>query len=101
MTDNDRLVLVTGAGGFLASHIVKQLLEHNYRVRGSVRNINDKNEVSFLKYLIENKKYPLEICEADLVDERSWINAVKDCAYVIHTASPVLNYVPDDANEVI
>ena len=100
MTDN-KLVLVTGAGGFLASHIVKQLLEQGYRVRGSVRNKNDKNEVSFLKYLIESKKYPLELVEADLLDENCWIDAVKDCIYVIHTASPVLSYVPDDENEVI
>ena len=96
----DTLVLVTGAGGFLASHIVKQLLEKGYKVRGSVRSLNDTKEVSYLKYLIEKKNFPLELIEADLLVENSWIDAVKDCSYVIHTASPVLNYVPDDENEV-
>ena len=32
------LVLVTGVSGFIASHIVDQLLERGYRVRGTVRN---------------------------------------------------------------
>jgi nucleoside-diphosphate-sugar epimerase len=94
------LVLVSGASGFLASHIVKQLQEQGYRVRGTVRSLNDEKKVAPLRKLVENPKYPLELCEADLLDENSWIDAVKDCTYVIHTASPVPNYVPDDENEV-
>ena len=35
------LVLVTGANGYLAAHVVQQLLESGYRVRGTVRNPND------------------------------------------------------------
>ena len=31
------LVLVTGVNGYIASHIAKHLLEHGYRVRGTVR----------------------------------------------------------------
>jgi len=31
------LVLVTGASGFIATHIVDQLLQAGYRVRGTVR----------------------------------------------------------------
>ncbi len=33
------LVLVSGATGFVASHIIKQLLERGYRVRGTVRDL--------------------------------------------------------------
>ena len=94
------LILVSGASGFLASHIVKQLLEQGYRVKGTVRSLKDEKKVAPLRNLVENPKYPLELCEADLLDEKCWINAVKDCTYVIHTASPVPNYVPDDENEV-
>lgn len=32
------LVVVTGANGFIASHVVDQLLLAGYRVRGTVRN---------------------------------------------------------------
>lgn len=31
------LVLVTGANGFAAVHVIRELLEHGYRVRGTVR----------------------------------------------------------------
>jgi len=34
---SDKPILVTGASGFIASHIVQQLLEGGYRVRGTVR----------------------------------------------------------------
>jgi cinnamoyl-CoA reductase len=33
-----RTVCVTGAGGFIASWLVKRLLEKGYTVRGTVRN---------------------------------------------------------------
>lgn len=36
---NPSLVLVTGAGGFIASWIVKLLLDRGYRVRGTFRDI--------------------------------------------------------------
>jgi nucleoside-diphosphate-sugar epimerase len=32
------VVLVTGANGFLGSHVAKQFLEYGYKVRGTVRN---------------------------------------------------------------
>jgi len=95
------LVLVTGASGFLASHIIKQLLDEGYRVRGTVRSLNDEKKCAPLKELVANPKHALELCEADLMNEDSWKLAVADCTYVIHVASPVPNYVPKDENEVI
>jgi nucleoside-diphosphate-sugar epimerase len=96
------LVLVTGASGFLASHIIKQLLDEGYRVRGTVRNLKDEKKCAPLKLLAsENSKHALELCEADLMNEESWLQAVKECTHVVHVASPVPNYVPKDENEVI
>ena len=97
--END-LILVSGASGYLASHIVKQLLEQDCRVRGTVRSLKDEKKISPLRKLIENPKYPLELVEANLLEETSWINAVKDCTYVIHTASPFPNSVPRDETEL-
>jgi nucleoside-diphosphate-sugar epimerase len=36
-SDSQPLVLVTGANGYAASHIILVLLQANYRVRGTVR----------------------------------------------------------------
>lgn len=36
--EKDSLILVTGANGYIASHIANEALARNYRVRGTVRN---------------------------------------------------------------
>jgi len=87
VNDQD-LVLVTGASGFLASHIVKQLLELGYRVRGTVRSLKDDKKVGPLRKLVDKPKYELELVEADLLNENSWLDAIKGCTYALHTASP-------------
>lgn len=38
VSGGDQTVCVTGAGGFIASWLVKLLLERGYTVRGTVRN---------------------------------------------------------------
>jgi len=81
------LVLVTGAGGFLGSHIVKQLLYQGYNVRGTVRDLQDLKKVEPLRKLPTRSL--LELVEVDLMDKDLWRMAVKDCTFVIHTASPV------------
>ena len=43
MSGEGKLVLVTGASGFIAAHIIQQLQKEGYRVRGTVRSL--KNEV--------------------------------------------------------
>ena len=45
----DKLVLVTGASGFIASHCIKELLKRGCRVRGTVRSVNS----SFVKEFYE------------------------------------------------
>ena len=101
MSTNDELVLVTGASGYIATHIVKLLLEKGYRVRGTVRSLKDEKKVGPLKRLAVNAKHPLELVEADLTSEKGWAEAVKDCDYVMHTASPVPTKIPKDENETI
>ncbi len=87
-TNDDEIVLVTGASGYIATHIVKMLLELGYKVRGTVRSLKDEKKISPLKKLVINPKHELELVEADLLNESSWLNAVKGCTYVMHTASP-------------
>lgn len=99
--NDDDLILVTGASGFIATHIVKQLLEKGYRVRGTVRSTKDEKKCAPLRNLVENARFPLELVEADLLNEDTWISAVKDCTYVLHTASPVPSKEPNHEDEII
>uniref|UniRef100_A0A1X7V259 NAD-dependent epimerase/dehydratase domain-containing protein n=1 Tax=Amphimedon queenslandica TaxID=400682 RepID=A0A1X7V259_AMPQE len=85
-------VLVTGASGFVASHLVQQLLVGGkVKVRGTVRSLKNESKSAPLMKLVPDAKYPLELVEADLLNEESWIEAVKGCDYVYHVASPLPN----------
>uniref|UniRef100_A0A4D5R9U3 Cinnamoyl-CoA reductase 1 n=1 Tax=Scolopendra viridis TaxID=118503 RepID=A0A4D5R9U3_SCOVI len=81
-------VLVTGATGYLASHVVKVFQEAGYKVRGTVRSLKDPDKLNWLKNLCPDAKHPLELVEANLLDPGSWKDAVKGCTYVMHVASP-------------
>ncbi len=88
MAEQGELVLVTGASGFIATHVVQQLQQAGYGVRGTVRSTKNDEKVKPLRELCPDSKHPLELVEADLTQPDSWKAAVKDCTYVIHTASP-------------
>ena len=93
------LVLVTGATGFIASYIIKQLLDRDeYSVRASVRNIKDEERLKQLRDAFGEK---LELVEADLTREDGWKEAVDGCTYVLHTASPFPAYIPADEDEIV
>lgn len=65
-------MLVTGAGGFIATHIIKQLQEEGYQVRGTLRSLEDKTKVERLQNLCPEAEYKLELVEADLTKPESW-----------------------------
>lgn len=96
------LVLVTGASGFVGSHVIQQLLmSGNFVVRGSIRNANNEQKTKHLHTLCPEAKYPLQLVQADLLESESWISAVKECTYVIHVASPFPSESPKNEDEVI
>ncbi|KAG9448666.1 hypothetical protein H6P81_008631 [Aristolochia fimbriata] len=90
-----QIVCVTGAGGFIASWMVKLLLEKGYTVKGTVRNPEDsKND--------ELKKLPgaaerLSLHKADLLDCQSLRRVIKGSDGVFHMACPLT----DDPEKVL
>ncbi|KAF1983925.1 NAD(P)-binding protein [Aulographum hederae CBS 113979] len=92
------LILVTGANGYLGSHVVDQLLKLGYKVRGSVRDIGRSQWMTeyFSKYGKENLELVIvdDFSATDAYDE-----ALKGVAGVVHVAS-VLSMSPV-AEEVI
>mmetsp|Transcript_43131 Transcript_43131/g.49574 ORF Transcript_43131/g.49574 Transcript_43131/m.49574 type:complete len:376 (+) Transcript_43131:96-1223(+) len=97
-------VLVTGCTGFLGSHTTIQLLAAGYKVRGTVRSLENKSKLKFLdEFLLSHPdlKYNIELVEADLLDATSWEFACKDCQYVMHIASPFPAKEPKIPNDVI
>lgn len=90
-------VCVSGASGYIASHLVKQLLEKGYFVHGTARNLTDEKKVNFLNELKD--KYPknLFLYEADLLKDGSFDECVAKSSYIFHTASPFL--LPKDIKD--
>ena len=84
----EETVLVTGGTGFVASHIILQLLADGAIVRATVRSLNNKAKVQPLLDL--QTRYPgrLELFEADLLKDGSFDAAMAGCSVVYHVASP-------------
>ncbi len=97
--NNDKLVLVTGGSGFIAVHCIVKLLQQGYVVRTTLRSMSRENEVKgMLKNGGVNSFDNLSFIEANLSDDNNWDEAVKDCEYVLHIASPtpIVNYKHED-----
>ncbi|RDL49231.1 hypothetical protein BLJAPNOD_00328 [Ensifer sp. M14] len=95
-------VLVTGIGGFLASHVGLQLLKHGYRVRGSLRNMGKCEAIrSQLGAQAPGELQRLGFVQADLDSDEGWREAVEGCRYVIHTASPFPPGFPENEQALI
>jgi dihydroflavonol-4-reductase len=103
MTANEQrpLVLVTGASGYIAGHCIRELLEHGYRVRGTVRSLADSRKTEHLRRMATTLGGSLELVEADLTSDRGWREAVAGCTYVQHVASPFPAEVPKDEMDLI
>eukprot|EP00252_Welwitschia_mirabilis_P013768 TRINITY_DN3032_c0_g1_i1.p1 TRINITY_DN3032_c0_g1~~TRINITY_DN3032_c0_g1_i1.p1 ORF type:complete len:204 (+),score=29.87 TRINITY_DN3032_c0_g1_i1:96-707(+) len=88
-------VCVTGANGYIASWLIKLLLQRGYFVVGTVRNPEDQKN-AHLKSL-EGAEERLRLVKADLMDYESLVNAINGCQGVFHLASPVT----DDPEEMV
>jgi nucleoside-diphosphate-sugar epimerase len=88
MIDRSKPVLVTGGTGYLASWIVKQLLDLELEVRTTVRSLANKEKYAHLTALAVKSKGTLQVYEADLLKPGSFKEAMDGCELVIHTASP-------------
>ena len=100
--DRTKPVLVTGGTGYLASWIVKQLLDDGLEVRTTVRNLSQKDKYAHLTALAVKSKGVLQFFEADLLKKGSFAEAMKGCELVIHTASPFkISGIKDAQKELV
>lgn len=102
MNDFDKgLVLVTGASGYIGGHVVREFMNHGYRVRGTVRDVGNPRKVDHLYELPGADNDWLELVEADLESDQGWDRAVHDCRWVQHVASPFPAIAPADENDLV
>ncbi len=98
-----KIVLVTGASGFIAKHCIVRLLNEGYAVRGSLRSPNRADEVraAIATKASQATTDDLTFVTLDLMSDDGWDDAVKGCAFVQHVASPFPSSDPDDENDLI
>ncbi|KAI3472700.1 hypothetical protein Pfo_030966, partial [Paulownia fortunei] len=87
-----KTVCVTGASGYIASWLVKFLLQRGYTVKASVRDLNDPKKTQHLLAL-DGAKERLQLIKANLLEEGSFDSVVEGCDGVFHTASPFYHAV--------
>lgn len=95
----NKRVLITGASGFIATHIIKILLESGWRVRGTVRDAKKRDAV---QSFFPGKRESLDLVEVDLLDPiEKWIPIVRDCGHVLHVASPMQKKDTNNADHAV
>ncbi|XP_015866601.3 phenylacetaldehyde reductase-like [Ziziphus jujuba] len=100
MSGEQKVVCVTGASGYIASWVVKLLLERGYAVKASVRDPNDPRKTEHLLSL-DGAKERLHLFKAGLLDEGAFDAIVDGCEGVFHAASAVLLSANDPQAEII
>jgi len=93
-------VLVTGVTGYIGQHCGAELLRQGYEVLGTIRSL-EKAEVVREGIAKVAPIEKLAFVEADLTKDEGWREAMADCKYVLHVASPFIIADPDDENEII
>lgn len=102
MIHTHQKVLVTGGTGFLAIHSILQLLNRGYQVRTTIRSIKSKDKIfEMLKNGGITDFSKLDFIEADLTSDKNWLEAMIDCQYVLHIASPIFLRLPKNEDEMI
>lgn len=85
-SDVTNKVLVTGAGGFIGSHVVEELLTAGYEVRALVH-YNGGSRTGHLAGLDDKLKGGLEIVFGDVRDGVLMRSVVQECDAVLHLAA--------------
>ncbi|MBW1842618.1 MAG: NAD-dependent epimerase/dehydratase family protein [Deltaproteobacteria bacterium] len=88
--DKTKPVLVTGGTGYVASWIIKMLLEDGINVNATVRDPSNVDKVRHLTALAKTTEANLELFKADLLVPSSFDEPMQGCELVMHTASPFI-----------
>lgn len=97
---SDKPVCVTGASGFIGTHVVRELIEKGYRVRACVQSLADKNQYSYMTSL-PGADSLLEFAQGELLSPGAYDRAVAGSEYVIHMASPYMIDVKDPQRDLV
>ena len=99
--DKSKPVFVSGANGYVASWLVKKLLDEGLTVHAVVRDPKNEKKIAHLKEAASGSKGELVFFSGDLLEPGSYKEAMQGCELVYHTASPFTTDVKDPQKELI
>jgi nucleoside-diphosphate-sugar epimerase len=80
----DSWILVTGASGFIATHVIQNLLGRGYKVRGTVRNVSSTDSLfkeHFGSYLDQDRLQIIKV--PDFTADGAFDNALMEVAGIV------------------
>jgi dihydroflavonol-4-reductase len=89
-------VFMTGASGFVGSHVLRALLDAGYPVRAMVRGGKLPPQVN---WLVKNDEPGLELVDGDMVATGNLVRALDRCRYVVHTAA-LYSFAPRERDRI-
>ena len=98
---SEQPIVVTGASGLIAKHVIATFMKRGHAVRGTVRRREKADDVRRAVARLGCDLAELSFIVADLDDDVGWDEAVAGSNVVLHMASPFPIAQPDDADEVI
>ncbi len=99
--DTSAPVMITGATGFVAGWIVKELLDAGATVHAPVRDPNNPDKLKYLNAMAERSPGEITFFRANLLEQGSYAKAMTGCAIVFHTASPYTVNAKDPQQELV
>ena len=95
------VTVVTGASGYIGSHVVANLLARGEKVRATVRDVADPERVDHLRNLPIADGGELEVIGMDLFNPDSVDAAIAGCSDLIHTAATVVVRSKDPQRKIV
>lgn len=99
--DTTAPVLVTGATGYVAGWLVRELLEAGATVHAAIRAPDDAAKTAPLQAMADATPGTIRFFKANLLEDGSYAEAMKGCRVIFHTASPFSTSVKDPQRELV
>ncbi len=98
-----QVIVVTGASGFIAKHVMARLLNAGFTVRGTVRSLKKAGQITQTMSRMCGSECleRFSLVAADLLADQGWKEAMQGGAALVHVATYVPAKEPKDPEQVL